>query len=212
MKRKEPKRWVIAYHEAGHAVAARVLGIGINAMSLKAITGDSLAHVQTHSALHGADHSSIEAQIAGAEKDVKVAMAGMIAQNQVRPFGSEDGSSIADDLQNIWGVLPRIAMLRCGQTVPDIPAGERMTITLEGSIATEIRAMRASLAARLFAETHKLVQDSWSAVERVAAMMLSQDHVTEVDVDRAISAGKITASKKFKQMPFEFADTLDMMQ
>jgi hypothetical protein len=67
---------VIAYHEAGHAVVARTLGVQIN--DIRLASRDN--HVQTYSAGWAAKDDTVEDRIAGYEKDAKVAMAGMIAQ------------------------------------------------------------------------------------------------------------------------------------
>ena len=74
----------IAHHEAGHAVVARVLRIGVSYATL--MPKQSEAGVLTHSALYHAPTDEPLAQVAGAENDIKVLFAGAIAQQLYRPM------------------------------------------------------------------------------------------------------------------------------
>ena len=56
-----------AHHEAGHAVTARVLGVGVTYAAMLDV------NVQTASALYTARDGEVAAQIVAAEKDTKIA-------------------------------------------------------------------------------------------------------------------------------------------
>ena len=70
------KERIIAYHEAGHAVVARVLGLGVVHVAMFPTDGDGLAGAQTWSAAwlaRDADHST---KLRALENDAKVNLAG----------------------------------------------------------------------------------------------------------------------------------------
>jgi hypothetical protein len=82
---------VKAHHEAGHAVVARVLGISVEHVSLLA-GGENSTGVLTHGALYQARDNTHSAQIAAAEKDAKVALAGVLRSSVIGP--SPKGKSV----------------------------------------------------------------------------------------------------------------------
>src|ERR1700751_4416582 len=75
-KRERQKHRLRAFHEAGHAVAARLLGIEIAEARMK----DDDAQVLTHSAAYAADPSDAPAHLAALYADLQVALAGDIGQ------------------------------------------------------------------------------------------------------------------------------------
>ena len=79
------KREKLAFHEAGHAVVAHALGVEVLSVIMLP-TGQARAGVITRSALSLAiDSGDRQAIIAGAEKDLKVALAGSVAEAVRRP-------------------------------------------------------------------------------------------------------------------------------
>jgi ATP-dependent Zn protease len=74
-----------AYHEAGHAVIARVLGVGVPQLTLVSVDADTAASATTASAAALADRNDLFAHVAGIEKDIKISMAGPQSQNRYRP-------------------------------------------------------------------------------------------------------------------------------
>ncbi len=91
-----------AFHEAGHAVAARLLGVGIE--QIKFELGDIL--VCTRSAGHVARGTPDFRN--GLEADIQVVLAGLLAQRIYRPQSYRKGSA-AVDLQN----AVNLAALHC---------------------------------------------------------------------------------------------------
>jgi hypothetical protein len=71
-----PGKKVMAYHEAGHAVVARVLGVGVPYAALFPVDSNSRAGVPTASAAWHASRDVVAARIAGHETDAKVPFAG----------------------------------------------------------------------------------------------------------------------------------------
>jgi ATP-dependent Zn protease len=76
-------RKVVAYHEAGHAVVARLLGQSIVSVAIGA--DDDSAAAVTSSAAHAARERDAAAQVSGYETDAMIALAGPIAQVMSRP-------------------------------------------------------------------------------------------------------------------------------
>jgi hypothetical protein len=70
--------------EAGHAVIARVLGVGVPQLTLVSVDADTAAVAITASAAALADRNDLFAHVAGIEKDIKVSIAGPQSQNVYR--------------------------------------------------------------------------------------------------------------------------------
>jgi membrane-associated protease RseP (regulator of RpoE activity) len=120
------KKTLIAFHEAGHAVIAR---------------------------LHGVDIASISMAPGGASLP--------------------DEGQYAADAKNISNSLVKIVTF--GRDLPDGPY----------TPTEEERAAMRGLSTRLWDETVAEVQDHWSAIERVAKMLLV-GAATEAQIDHAI--------------------------
>jgi hypothetical protein len=97
----------LAHHEAGHAVIARILGMGIEYVTLRRADGDPGA--LAHSAAYFAP-DNLEAR----EKDAIVALAGPMAQQHYRPLSPatqnrlwKDGGWLGDRMNamNSLGML-----------------------------------------------------------------------------------------------------------
>jgi hypothetical protein len=185
-KRAHAIHRAIAYHEAGHAVVARTLGLQINDIR------DNC--VQTYSEGLAAKDGTTEDRIAGYEKDAKTAMAGMIAQHQVWPLHRDQVRHQTDDMKIIWSRLGRITLLRSGVAEPDLSSGDTLTDeTADAAI---------SIASQLWAETQSMVKASWPAIEQVAGLMLRQDRTTQADVDRAMQSAGDGVTAVFNELPF----------
>jgi hypothetical protein len=193
-RKRDALQIVIAYHEAGHAVVARTLGLRIN--DIRLASRDN--YVQTHSEGWVTKDGTAEERIVAYEKDAKTAMAGMIAQHQVRQLRQDDVRHQTDDIAIIWSQVASIALLRSGEPLPDLAPGEKGKVAL-----TDETAQAAMLvASRLWAETQSMVKASWGAIERVAALMLHQDRTTQADVDCAMQSAGGPIAAAFNELPF----------
>jgi hypothetical protein len=178
---------VKAYHEAGHAVVARVLGISVEHVSLLAGGGNSTGAL-THCALYQARGQAHSVQIAAAEKDAKVALAGGIAQQRYRPVTEGQKRKAErgvwnDDLKHAWSFVAEILYFQQGRGMSDLlkePQPETMLGVLARS--TEGKA----LFGRFCRETEALVENNWPAIERVAAAMLERPALHQDDLDTLI--------------------------
>jgi hypothetical protein len=176
MSKLRPKhRAIVAYHEASHAVGARVQGVGVDRIAMFPTDEGGTPAAATHSAAYLADKSDPAACIAGHEKDARVALAGHIGQQRARP-----GSVRADagDIKVALKAAVCIALLSSGRPEPG-PGEIKLSEIDVNSIDDIFR--------RLRSEAEALVMEHWSAIERVAQALLVRDLLLQDDIDRLIS-------------------------
>lgn len=168
---------MIARHEAGHAVIARVLNVNIVYATLVA-AGDSSAQVLTVSASHQRpdDPNALE-------HDAMVVLAGPLAQQRHRPKSPreqerawEDGGDWYDDKFNAINLLLMLLMRRRGE--PVVPG----LVQLEGDRAQEL----GDLFDRTISKTASLVGEHWPAICRVAKALMSDRVLSEAEIDALI--------------------------
>jgi hypothetical protein len=127
-------------------------------------------------------------QIAAAEKDAKVALAGGIAQQRYRALSEgqkrkAERGAWNDDLSHAWSFIAEILYFQKGRGMSDLlnePEPEKML----KAFATSSDAK--ALFERFCRETEALVQDNWSAIERVASAMLDRRILHQADLDALI--------------------------
>jgi hypothetical protein len=166
---------------AGHAVIARVLGLGVPYAALFGIDPNSNAGVTTTSASWRARSDDVAAQVTGFEKDAKVALAGAQAQQRYRPLGRgridrARRNEWSSDFSNALSCVAHAVVLRHG----DEPV--RRT-NLDDAHRSEAE----TLFGRLLEETADLVEQNWPAIERVATALLSNRMLTQDDLDALIA-------------------------
>jgi hypothetical protein len=175
----EAVRKVTAYHEAGHAVVARVLGEPIISVTIGAI-GEDNTGVLRPSAAHRARGTTSE--MAGYEIDGKVALAGPIAQQMSRPSRSDRAwqsiESHEEDFANAKSAAVCVALLSAGEPVP-----EASEVTLRGAQAALVR----TTLERFERETKAALDEKWPAVKRVAKALFTRNHLDQAEVDRLIA-------------------------
>jgi hypothetical protein len=177
MSKLRPKhRAIVAYHEASHAVAARVQGVGVDRIAMFPTDEGGTPAAATHSAAYLADKSDPAACITGREKDARVALAGNIGQQRARP-----GSVCADasDQEVARYAALCIALLSSGR--PEPGPGEMIELS-----KTDVNSID-DIRRRLRSEAEALVMEHWSAIERVAQALLVRDLLLQDDIDRLIS-------------------------
>jgi hypothetical protein len=173
-----------AHHEAGHAVVARVLGIGIEHAVLAKNDAPFDSNVLRYSAAYQGRHDQA-ARHAGLEKDVKVSLAGPIAQHTYRPLSPAAQSRAADagwesDYKEALGGIIRIVYEQGG--------GDWSNVTNELLEQFRTRAETRTLLDRLSRETEELVQNNWPAIQRVATALLDRRLLYQNDIDALIAS------------------------
>jgi len=169
---REAKK-VVAYHEAGHAVAARLLGVTITETKVRLKRDEPSIHVQTRSA--GDAARGTPAFRKGLEADIQVALAGGIAQQCYSPQSYHE-DQMEDDGQNAAAAATRHC-LESGN-------GELGTVfRFEGKIPPEA----ADLVHRLHEPTVSLIRENWDKVERVATAFLKRGELTQAEIDAVMT-------------------------
>jgi hypothetical protein len=169
-------RRTIAYHEAGHAVVARLLNAQVNFVVMFATDATTKSVVQTRSEAYYAN-SELGEQVTGFEKDIKIKLAGSFAHKIAR----RGIAGLADDLVHAKNFSLSIAMLRAGLELP--PPGVRATVTVDTSILDEAQTILNTLRE----ETKALLTENWPAAERVAQALMVRDVLDQDDLDRLIN-------------------------
>jgi len=152
---------VSAFHEAGHTVIARRLGLSVPYVVLLP-TDDAEAHTPSQSAEYLARNADVATRVAAIENDILVVLAGPIAEFRRRPTKSRAG----------W---------ERGAPVPD--EGGVIEVTLsEDDVAKVVL-----LFERLCEKAKTLVDGNWPAITRVAEALLVRRFLNQDDIDELIA-------------------------
>jgi hypothetical protein len=171
-----------AYHEAGHAMAARALGIGVPYVTVFPVADDASATAMAQSAAWLARDHDLTAQIAAYEKDAKVNLAGPHAQHRYRPVKNvkkAEARGWSGDIANAESAVVRIVLLKAGVDPGDDPT----TVTLTEQQLADCNAVLG----QLWDASAALVEDNWPAIERVAQALLVRRVLNQDDVDALIA-------------------------
>jgi hypothetical protein len=183
----------IAFHEASHAVVARLRGVEIVAFDLHLAGRDSHGNVRTRTAAWVVERNGGDAaaMLAALETDVVVALAGMISEVVRRPeMKLRDGPERANDSANIRDRLRRCVHLRLDTSVdqPRAPTPEE-------------RAEFDRLYEQLWCETAELVQAHWPAIEHLAGVLLQRRRgLDQAEIDALLEASREPAHEPTHQM------------
>jgi hypothetical protein len=181
---RRPQR---SYHEAAHAVVARKLGQSCIGIMMFPTDPQSNACALTGLAAY---HSggTVDERIEGLKCDARISLAGPIAN--VLYSGCEkrlyDGTG--GDFEHARSDAASIALLMAGHPLPQ----HHNDLQIDVDVAVLEQAN--SILSAIMAETKSLVSENWSAIERVANVLLTADLMTEVELDRLIADPKVQSS------------------
>jgi hypothetical protein len=171
-----------AFHEAGHAVVARALGITVPLVSMKSTAANNGGSVLVESASWQNRNADTPTRIRAAEANAMVALAGGIAQERSHPrYRVQD--EVEGDLSNARNYVFIAAMHAAGIPVPE---GERVAVEVPPAVAADAN----SRLGCLVEATARLLSDKWASVERVAKTLERHDHIDQVELDRLIAIGE----------------------
>jgi hypothetical protein len=171
-----------AYHEASHAVIARLQGVEVVGVLMFQTEGAN-ASVFSRSASYYAEPDTA-ARIAAIETDLRIAIAGPVG-NTLHVNGGQKGRHMADgetdDIVRCKSMAVEIAMLRAGEPLPHHE--EDFEIEIDSSIVHSANV----ILAQLRNETKLMLERNWAAVERVAKVLMTCDLLDQKDLDRLIA-------------------------
>jgi hypothetical protein len=171
-----------AYHEAGHAVMARRLGIAVIYATMLSTDDTNAAAALTQRAAWFARDADQATLLSAIEKDIKICLAGPYAQSRHRPRKSgRNPDEWRDDIENASGLVAEIVLNERG-AMP--PVGEIVTLDPDGATRAKC------IFDRLAEETDAVVEENWPAITRVAEALLIRRILIGDDVDELI-AGRL---------------------
>ena len=180
------KQKIIAIHEAGHAVIARVLGLAVPHAAMFSTDGKGgEADAMTRSASWLAREGDLAAQLRAFEDNAKVSLAGPYAQSRHQQFGvvTAHRAEWRDDIQNAISSVAKAVLLK---TDPNFDITRTRTITLSQDQKEQVTL----LFERIGEETNKLVAENWAAIERTAEDLLRLRIISGDEIDTIIAAMK----------------------
>lgn len=177
------KQKVIAHHEAGHAVVARVLRIAVPHVAMFSTDGQGLADATTGSASWLASKGDQAAHLRALEDDAKVSLAGPYAQGRHQKLGAvrKHPPEWRDDMRSAMSLMVSAVLLKDD-------AGFDTTVAHAVTLSPDQREQVSRLFKRIGEETNKLVNDNWLAIERTADRLLQQRIISGEEVDAIIAA------------------------
>lgn len=168
---------MIAYHEAGHAVAARVQGLDVPYVTLLRTSGTSRASAQHESAAWIARDADRATRVSALEKDAIVFLAGPAAQRRHRLPKNQDGWKTDLDDAKLRAI--KAVLIKNGVTLPEVET----KVHLNSDDAEEAKL----LYNRLAAKTETLIQEKWLAITRVAEALLTRPVLNQDELDELIA-------------------------
>jgi hypothetical protein len=179
-----------AYHEAGHAVIGRMLGIEVLYASMLGALQDSTGPVACmRRKAYDVAADDVEALMAAIGDDGKAALAGPFAERQYRSLtkgqierAKNNGWRV--DMDNFQRFAGEIIILRQGKRLPK--EGESIEVKLNSD---EVDAVTLAWEG----ETQALVEKHWPSIQRVAAALVDRDVLYQDDIDALIAeAAKVS--------------------
>jgi hypothetical protein len=168
----------IANHEAGHIVAARLLGVDIADVAMDSTNDRNFAEVQTHGATWLARDADLPVLLKALETDCKVCLAGPYAEMQYEP----DAARMKDLVGAMnWGSDMKTATARVASAVLLKTGGCSSLSETDGANADAAECKR--LYAQLCNEIEKLVAENYRAIKRVAEYLQHHRTITQSEAD-----------------------------
>jgi hypothetical protein len=172
----------LAYHEAGHAVVTRGLGLNVPYVTIFPVADDAKASTLSQSAVWLARGHDQATQVIACEKDAKVNLAGPLAQHKycpVRNVKKARARGWSGDIANAESAVVRIVLLKAGIDLGDDPTA--ITLTEQQLDSCN------DLMDQLWEASAALVEDNWPAIERVAEALLLRPILNQDDIDALIA-------------------------
>jgi hypothetical protein len=172
-------RRIKSFHEAGHAVIARKLGVEVSNLTMRPTGPDNTAGVETISVSWLARTHSTSEQVIGCENDAIVALAGMTAQARSHPHlqVTFDNPEFASDIQNARRMTANIIMILDGKS-SEIEKAAPLS-------RNDVKKAKVKFD-QILQRTYALVDAHWPAIERVARALERHDRLDPLELDALI--------------------------
>jgi ATP-dependent Zn protease len=184
MPKKDRSR---AYHEAGHAVVARALGIAVTYVTIFSTGPGNEGDTQTRSSSWCAPDDDRPAKLVAIGKDLAVVLAGPLAEHRYRPvkrinWNTREPYWWTDDMENAINFAIKSVLLKDG-TISTTYTGQ---VDMNEAQRSEVT----RLLGQSWQETKALVEQQWPAIERTANALLSGRPVIDQDELDALIADR----------------------
>lgn len=180
-KHRRPRysRGLLAYHEAGHAVAAYELGITVFGIDM--IGGGMYRAGVAFEKEAWEKAGSNRATVArGLHRFLVMSLAGIVAQ---RLAGYTNEAGVSSDIVDAIGYADRLACIEAG-----LPDDDQWKEGFEDD--DPLSATADIIRGRALVEAEILLKANWSAVERVASLLSKYDELTGEELQTVISLAK----------------------
>jgi ATP-dependent Zn protease len=174
----------IALHEAAHAVVARVLGAHDVAIEM---TPSAKGKVKAK--------ASVWARVAdnkhAFEVSAKTFLAGPVVEELAFPDKTEHWEACHnDDRTEVFEAVVRMACRDAGMTWPVTQSLDDVARAY-AALEAPVKERAQLILDRLLSETEDLLREHWSAVKRVATVLLKADRMEQDELDRLIRGNAI---------------------
>jgi hypothetical protein len=170
----------IAVHEAGHAVAAIVLGLGLRGVHIRCRQIEGRDSVGFTDCPCNLDDLKLKEEVA--LPWMVHALAGPVAEWGVNPRLFREGKAA------YAGDVKEARLLAVVATCDMVDQGDGKRLATPEEQARKQGAIDA-LVDRAINQAHALVAEHWDAIRRVAALLLEREALTAAEVAAAIEAG-----------------------
>ncbi|MBR1270254.1 hypothetical protein JQ629_22520 [Bradyrhizobium sp. AUGA SZCCT0222] len=167
-------------------MATRLQGVEVVGVMMFRTDQDTPASVLSRSAAHDAKLDTAS-QIAGLEIDARIALAGPVGdalyrKSRLQSRRMRDGAS--HDIAVSESCAIRVALLMAGEPIPELQPGDRGQIEVDVAIVENADV----ILRRLRQDTAALLNQHWTAVERVPEALFNCDLLDQTELDRLIVA------------------------
>ena len=173
---KPPSIEKLAYHEAGHAVIARLLGIGV--LKVEILPGGKDGVCDHGHAWPGTD-ADLAAQAIGLDKDLLMECAGAAAEKYYQPDGDGFAGWLSDST-SIETLAAGAVMVEHGRPAPEILDWDEFR-------AGPLWEAMWQYAKDARTRADQLVAEHWPAIARVAGALLARRKLEQNEIDALIA-------------------------